>query len=44
MRFHVTLERAMNLITHLYQERYIPGTNVSLLDHALQIAGFTEEI
>lgn len=44
MRFHVTLERAMNLITHLYQERNMPGTNVSLLDHAVQIAGLTEEI
>jgi hypothetical protein len=44
MRFHVTLERAMNLITATYQDRTIPRTEVSLLDHAVQIAGLTEEI
>lgn len=44
MRFHITLERAMKLVSLIYQGHTIPRTDVCLLDHAVQIAGLTEEI
>jgi hypothetical protein len=44
MRFHVTLEKAMDIITKCYKSKLIPNTDVKVLDHALQISGLTEEI
>jgi len=44
MRFHVTIEKAMHLIQKTYKNRVLPNTELPMLDHALEIAGLTEEI
>lgn len=44
MRFHVTLEKAMHLIHKTYKNKVLPHTELPMLDHALEIAGLTEEI
>jgi hypothetical protein len=44
MRFHVTLEKAMDLINKAYKNLLIPNSNVTMIDHALEIAGLTEEL
>ena len=41
MRFHVTLEKAINFIKQLYGHETMPGTHVSKLEYSIKLAGMT---
>lgn len=41
MRFHVTLEKAINFTRNLYGTALLPHTKVTYVEHAVQISGLT---
>lgn len=44
MRFHVTLEKAINFVKELYGNSMHPLTNEGRFERSIKIAGLTEEI
>ncbi len=44
MRFHVTLEKAISFIKHLYGGSVAPGGGATYFQLALKTAGLTEDI
>lgn len=41
MRFHVTLEKAMNFAKKIYGKAVVAKTNISIFEHAIKISGLT---